>query len=349
MMKKLLYHSSVLLALAAIALASCEKEDSTGIPPEGTVLVQPVIAGCYDGLTSVKTRGWNQDNTQLTPDKIHQLDDGSTLWLIVYQKNTATGIYEELPSYRTSYVVKKVTDNYSALYPCTVDADGNYTAVGARPLYLSGGIYRFRALSPARGLTEDGKISVKNGQYLLATDDRYIQTSATKEVEIQETSEAEVRVVELNPIINQTARMKFSIKQGDGVHNLEMLSSGIEISGIQNEKINDNVYNWALGDTLKIYLGDKNSWTTIQECKQESSGTLVAETGILPTDARSNSIIVLLNLKVNGVPTQYQMMLNDMLLQAGYSYNYVVTVTIRDGVTVITWQNRSWTEDVVMN
>lgn len=63
----------------------------------------------------------------------------------------------------------------------------------------------------------------------------------------------------------------------------------------------------------------------------------------------AHSISVLLNLKVNGNPTQYQMLLTGLYLTAGHSYNYTATVKISNGVTVLTWQNRSWTENVVMD
>lgn len=44
---------------------------------------------------------------------------------------------------------------------------------------------------------------------------------------------------------------------------------------------------------------------------------------ILPTDAYSGAVVVLFNLSVNGIPTQYEMMLNQKVFEAAYTYHYV--------------------------
>lgn len=50
---------------------------------------------------------------------------------------------------------------------------------------------------------------VTNGDYLISNDERYVQTCLKKQT-IEPTNE-KVQVIELNPLINQTAQLKFTI------------------------------------------------------------------------------------------------------------------------------------------
>ena len=55
---------------------------------------------------------------------------------------------------------------------------------------------------------------------------------------------------------------------------------------------------------------------------------------------------MLFNLSVNGIPTQYEMMLNQKVFKAAYTYHYVGTVKMENGVSTITWQYVSWNEEL---
>lgn len=327
-------------------VASCNKEQ-TEEPQPGWVKVQPSVPGYYMSVpTSVQTRQVDDKTLQNVP--IQLLEDGSTVRLLVYKKNEGTTPpeYTLQTEFSKTYAVRTVGGT-TLLYPCTVNEAGepDTSSSGEAPLYLPIGVYAFRALSPAKGLGADGTLTIGNGEYLLSTDERYAQTSM-QDHSIQK--EATVQTVLLSPIINQTARLQFIIKEGTGVHSLELLPEGIEISGIQNPG-GGLKFDLSAGDTLVMKKGDSQSSVRITKSVQQEDGAFLVETGVLPTDARSHSICVLLNLKVNGNPTQFQMLLNDMLLLAGHSYNYKATVTINAGVTVLTWQNRTWTEEVEIN
>lgn len=79
---------------------------------------------------------------------------------------------------------------------------------------------------------------------------------------------------------------------------------------------------------------------------QINNKEVVIETAVLPTDATSSSIIVIFNMEVNGIPTQYEMMLNLKILRAAFSYHYKGKLTTTEGITAITWQNVSWSANV---
>lgn len=339
------YISCFFIGIIGLSLASCTNDEEGGSMEDELVEVSPVMPGYYPFLQPDKSvRSATPTDMMLAGKSPLLLEDGSTLRLLVYNKNSSN-TYELLSDYSKAYVIRTVGGS-SLLYPCEVDADGNPVSYDAAPLYMPAGTYYFRILSPAKPLNDKGFVNINNGEYLLATDDRYEQTQM-KAHEIIKTLDATVQTLMLQPIINQTARIMFNIKTGEGVHSLEMLSEGIEISGIQPWDDNAS-FDWPNGGVIPVKIGDKSASVRIKEAVHNADNSLTAHTGVMPTDARSHSIAVLLNLRVNGNPTQYQMLLNDMLLEAGHSYNYVITVTINDGVTVLTWQNRTWTEEVEM-
>lgn len=347
-MKRMIVYKScsyVIMALLCTACAAGSPEEDM----EDRVRIDPVAGGYYPSISpSAQTRGATPDGETLKDRPIFLLEDGSTIRLVVY--DDAKNLLEE---YSKAYLVRNAgTSGSSLLYPCEVDDNGAVISSSSTPLYMKAGTYYFRILSPAKALNSKGFVNIGNGEYLLATDDRYTQTAMTA-VTITKIDEGgtlnNVQTLYLPPIINQTARMQFTVRAGEGGHTLEMLAEGIEISGIQQPLDNTTSFDWVNGDVLPVKVGDQSASVRITHATQNADNSLVAHTGVLPTDARSHSISVLLNLKVNGNPTQYQMLLTGLYLTAGHSYNYTATVKISNGVTVLTWQNRSWTENVVMD
>ena len=190
---------------------------------------------------------------------------------------------------------------------------------------------------------------VDNGMYLYSTDGRYKETCPLPmDITINETG---VQYIRLNPIISQVARFTFEISKGEGVYELEPLEAGIEISGIQNTE-SGVVFNWCsehISDTLEMKYGDKRAMVTIpgSQISTDAEDVIRADIGVLPTYALQNSIAILLNLAVNGVPTQYMTLLSGMKLMHGHSYNIKWSISVKDGqISVMTWQNQSWTADL---
>lgn len=269
------------------------------------------------------------------------------------------------------------------LLPCEVDEEGKVESESSVPLYLANGhTYRFRAVSPARKFVEGAHdeadnpvyaFYVNNKEYVIATDDRYEKTESVEitigdDGEQGSVMENGVQVVKMKPLINQTAQLEFTIKpeekDGEYIHSISVLPQGIEISGVQDrycypkkgdESGNEHIHwNWSTGEPLHAYTGDNNTSFLIRKDEQyvdafvteNADGTLYIKCPILPTNAFSTSIIVIFNLQINGAPTQYEMMLNQKIFKAAYTYHYIGKVSIQDGVTVITWQYVNWSDDV---
>lgn len=338
----------ILCAACHVFFAGCS-EEPVGAPSTGRVRVQAMLPGSYAIPASgrpaaLRTRA--TEHPDLNDGMLELLDDGSTLWLAVYEK-PAEGDYSNTPTILQSYVVRRSENGYSTLYTCEVNPDGSVKSESDEPLYLDvGKTYRFRAVSPARELIDGEKLHVNNGEYLLSTDDRYTQTES-REILIggNDDGPSGVTYVYLNPLLHQTAQMRFTIEKGENVHRLEILPAGIEVSGIQDDVINNNQFNWMTSEPLKMYLGSKHSRITIKEFTTED-GCITGQTAVLPTDAVSSSIVVLLNLSVNGINSQYTLMLNGMMLESAYSYNFNIKVKVENGVTVAVWQNQSWGWDM---
>ena len=156
-------------------------------------------------------------------------------------------------------------------------------------------------------------------------------------------------------MIQQTARLRFHLKKGDNVNSLSMMSDGIEISGLQNPVIHDGItgleYNWSStdpSDTLVMLRGSKKEVLHIHSnlFHDNPDGSISGETYILPTNAESTDIVMLLNMAVNGVPTQYMTVLNGMIIKHAHSYNLTLTVSMRNNMVVVNWQNTAWTTDI---
>lgn len=354
-------------------LTACHNEENPGklFAPDGKRAVGFSLSGMigYSLLesTSPSTRmgnapGREVDDFTLDSYTVQNLPDGTTLWVIATEIDD---VGKEGDVTVQSYVVHNVSGTQQMLYPCIVDDEGNVKEETSVPMFLDiGKTYRFRAVSPARAFVEGTNYAlyVNNKEYVIATDERYEQTKyVEKEIEVDATG-APIQIIEMNPLINQTAQLEFTIyadKDDPDIYSLEVLPQGIEISGVQvqyDKNVNTaaSSWNWSLGDTLCAYVGDNREKIVIRKDSQygdsfiekKENGDLYIHCPILPTDAFSSSVIVLFNLEVNGSPTQYEMILNQKIFRSAYTYHYKGKVELEDGVTVITWQYVNWEGDV---
>lgn len=349
---------------------ACDKQElpASDPVPEGMVEVLPALPEQFSALPrkasevrSQATRTYDPNAT--TNDKLDKtipLPDGSTVWLIAKNEQDNTLV-------KNSYVVRNSSsgeDALSYLVPCTVNARGEVTDEEGAPLYLKEGTqHLFYAVSPARELDPDkfaeGKVAfrVKNGAYFYANDGRYAKTSP-QPITVESTNPEAVQRIPLSPMINQTAELKFQIRKGQGVHDLDIQPSGIQLSGLQNDSPEaGSIYggpdglDWhmsqAEGDEpIKLQHGDKTGSNNYYDYTIDAEGRVNIEVPVLPMRSLSKPVIVVFRLKVNGVPTSYEMMLNEKDFKAGYSYGYRGEVSITAGVTVFTWQFVSWEHDV---
>lgn len=342
---------NILLLFIALSISSCK--DNIGNPdeeglseeiPEGCVKVNFSLSGLYGGPFSDLSRSHPLDI--YTPEKI---PDGTTLWIAVYKQD------ETNPLKIKSFVVKGNT-----LYPCKVDDDGSVIDENDVPLYLESGTYIFRAIGPARKLIYNNSLYIENGQYVIANDERdrfnegftLYETKGTKGVTATlDNQENPVVEVQLNPLINQTAKLKFTIKAGENVYKLGVQTTGVEIDGLQNNYsisgYDNNPWNWTLAsDTLIAYRGEKDTKLILTKPTEMTGEKVVYETAILPTDAYSTPLIILFSMRVNGVPSQFQMMLSRKIFLTGYAYHYMGTINLKNGIAAMEWMNVGWETNV---
>lgn len=366
------------VCIGTCLLSACSQEESAETivspeVPEGKVEVRFTLPG----MIAEPLDGFAEESRSILTDwniPIKNLPDGSTLWLFA-EDVTDGQIPEDIKP--KSYVVRDIDGMLDEegrplqqLLPCEVDEEGNLISETSVPLYLTfGNRYRFRAVSPARKFVEDATDAagnpvyafyVDNKEYVIATDERYEETEPT-EITIEAAAAGEissgVEVVEMKPLINQTAQLEFTIVPEEGndyIHSISVLPQGIEISGVQDRYSastdNNVLWNWSIGEPLHAYTGDNNTSFLIRKdtqfedafIEEREDGSLYIKCPILPTNAYSTSIIVVFNLQINGSPTQYEMMLNQKIYEAAYTYHYKGTVSIQDGVSVITWQYVNW-------
>ena len=347
---------TIIIGMTVGLLAACSTTDEEPVPaPDGKVRVEFQLPGSY-GVNVSHAQSKAVDNLDPNWHELPNADAtllpvGSTLWLSYAKQNEDGTSYSE-------------PDGYNTLYPCTTTegADGKLTlnpeAIGA-PLYLETGMYKFKMISPAYPINKELKMQVDNGMYLYSTDGRYKETSSRAEKII--VNATGVQYIKLNPIISQVARFTFTIQKGEGVNRLEPLAAGIEISGLQNPYHHPNeseeggnllTYNWSsedIADTLVMRLGDKRSWVTLpgEELQVDEDGTITGDIAVLPTLTMSTPISILINMAINGVPTQYMTLLNEQMLLHARSYNLKWKVSVTEGqISVVTWQNQSWVTDL---
>lgn len=377
MMKKLVY-----TIILTILLFSCTREEKKVESPYNGVRIEFLLPGMYENLgTDVRTKSSDvlpADSLRHIYEDLISLPIGSTLWLTFSEKNE-DGTYTdpELKAY-------KIIDDggYHSMFACTyhseIGSDGmEYMVIDedniGQPLIIEDGTYRFKMISPALPIsydTEKGwRLPVDNGMYFYATDGRYHET-LPKDIVVNsanlENDGHNVQYVRLNPIINQTARWNFNIFKGENVDSLMMLPAGIEVSGLQNPYDTKNglqeQFYWAsddIRDTLKMKCGDKLQWVKVPaeemwvENVVKNDGSvqeaLRGEVGFLPTNSLSTTVVILFNMLVNGIPTQYETTLNRKIYQHAHSYNISVEVSQKDGIILFNWQNQSWVDDLELN
>ena len=102
-------------------------------------------------------------------------------------------------------------------------------------------------------------------------------------------------------------------------------------------------------DTLVMKLADKHANAFIKEFTTDEDGVITGHVGVLPTNALSTSCVILINLAVNGVPTQYAVTLYQIKLVHGHSYNLDLEVGLNGNISVMNWANQSWTGEVTLN
>lgn len=345
-MKNLRY---ILLCFIIMLSISCTKDlEDTGDVPEGMVEVCVKVPGLYiDGLPEAETRA---DSEFLKDETPVRLPVGSTLWLS-YSKKSGDG-YEAAEV--KPYIVKSEND-YVGLYPCQTeeytDAEGTVwlrinPEQEANPLYLGQNTtYRFKALYPAHDIRKsDLTVDLHNGIWACTNDPRYTQT-ISEDVTMTPINSRKVTYVALKPMVNQTARIHFEIAKGDNVHTLEMMHNGIEIAGVQDKK---SLYplDWTLDEYVEVRqlegLDEGKHWYKLQEFEVRDD-KIIGDAYVLPLDARRTYIFILINMAVNGIPTQYVLTLNGIILEHSRSYNFDLKAGMDGNMTVVNWQNTSLT------
>lgn len=361
-----LYKYISLLFLAV----SCVQQEPMPVPDDGLVEVRvfaPQIYGHQPDAPGTKVIG--DIGNHLDNDNVRNLSEGSTLWLAYEHQTKADdpntpeneAMYD--PPVLKAYVVRSSGGGYQALYACRHTEQGGMLVVNPddastteAPLYLKHDqVYRFRMISPALPISQnDLSMHVDNGVSFCSSDQRYEQTSSVDQ-KIQ-AEQSGVNYVQLKPMVQQTARLRFTLKKGTNVSTLSMMSDGVEVTGIQDPYVYSSEgtsYNWssmAEGDTLVMRKGDKRAWVALpgERFVTDASGNLSGDICILPTDARSNMVTILLNMAVNGVPTQYITTLNGQVFEHAKSYNMNFTVGLSNNIVVVNWQNIAWTDDLDM-
>ncbi len=339
-------------------LVACSNEEEVLSPqPKGTkirILDPMVYAGGTNSSAATRADhtlgdGWS-GFTSVPP--LTTLPVGTTVWLTYRLKNADDSW--NTPNLQ-AYVVQN-SAGYNALYPCksTEDGEGYLTVTTpietTTPLYLEDGTYQFRMVAPANKINRSSlSMQVENGMYLYSNDERYTQT-ASAEITVTST-ESGVQNIQLNPMIHQMARIKVKLNKGSNVYKMEMMPQGIEVSGLQDPEEDDNglTFDWSslnVEDTLEMKKADKYTRTYIKEFTYNDDGSIEGDIGILPTDCMSTQMVLLFNIAVNGIPTQYVLTLKERKFYHGHSYNMNLSVGLDGNITVLSWANQSWTGEL---
>lgn len=340
----------IIYSMAIFLCISCTKDmDEVCDVPEGMVEICIEVPELYnDSRPGDATKA---DSGFLEGKTLKKLPVGSTIWLS-YSKKIGEDAYED--AVVKPYIVKS-TNDYVGLYPCGIkeytDEKGVVwqqidTDIEDRPLYLEkDATYKFKTLYPAHDLRKDNlEISLYNGIWACTNDPRYTQTSSV-EVTLTASIGRRITYVELHPMINQTARIHFEIAKGANVHTLEMMHNGIEISGVQDKNTQYSL-DWTRDEyveVVKMESGDDGEhWYKLQEFEVRDD-KIIGDAYILPLDVTKTYIFILINMAVNGIPTQYVLTLNGMILEHSRSYNFDLSAGMDGNLTVVNWQNTSLT------
>lgn len=329
---KTMYKPLLLLGMAVALFSACVQEENDALPNDGKITVTPELAGMY--AASPGNRSDTRASLHPDLDKIVNLAEGTTLRLIAKTGSGTTTTKD--------YVIRTAEGGSQSLYPCVVDNDGTITREDKTPLYLAPGSYTFSAISPAHKY-QNGRITIDNGESVIATNNQWTQTESTT---ITISSNDNSKVIPLNPLMQLTSRMTFTLKgdAGSGVSSISVMQDGIEIDRIRENKVTlDNV-----GDHIDATITDNYNRIYIKESdvKMQDDGSLKGEICLLPIDNRPTPMTVILNVMVNGVPTQFTFSIVNKKLEAGYSYDYLVTIKIKSGISVANWQETSWSATI---
>lgn len=332
---KLVYKILFFLILAGVSFTACEQDEVQETTGNGQIAIIPELSGIYATVPGNWSSVRASDHPYLK-DNIINLPEGTTLRLIA-QKDNMTPTTKD-------YVVRTPDGGSQSLYPCEIDnTTGEIIKVSKDPLYLSSGTYTFSAISPAHKYSKNNGIKISNGESVIANNKQWTQTAPTS-IEIKAGDAS--KVIPLNPLMQLTARMTFTLK-GDvesGVSSLSVMQDGIEIDRIREEAVTLN----NVGDSIAAIITSNYNRIYIkeQDITMQEDKSLRGEICLLPIDNRPTPMTVILNLMVNGVPTQFTYSIVNKILYAGYSYDYTVNVKIKDNITVANWQETSWSTDV---
>lgn len=329
---KTMFKTILLLGMAIAFFSACQQEEICDTPNEGKIAIIPELAGMY----ATSPGNWSSTRAANHPDldKIINLPEGATLRLIAKKGRTTT---------TKDYVVRTSGGGSQSLYPCIVDDNGKITNEDKTPLYLSEGEYTFSAVSPAHMYKDKAGMTVNNGDTVVATNNHWTQTEATK---IKIATNDKSKVIPLNPLMPLTARMTFTLKgdENSGVSSIAVMQDGIEIDRVRQNAVTLN----NVGDSIAAVIAENYNRVHIKEndITIQEDGSLRGEICLLPIDNRPTPMFVILNVMVNGVPTQFTFSIVNKVLYAGYSYDYVVNIKIKDNITVANWQETSWSTTV---
>lgn len=330
---KMKYNYLLAVLLGTASLSACSAgEDTTNTSAE-LVPVTLQLPGIYNGISSRAST-----NDELAGITIYNLSVGSTLWLFSQENGSNTPTIQ-------GYLVRNSGGGAQSLYPCgtTTDNDSiriDTTKVSNVPLYLKQNTtYTFRAISPALPMSSySHTFTFKDGDYAVATNDNWTETESTTM-----TVTGNEGIVVLKPMMQIGARMTFTINRGANISSVSVIQSGVEVDGL-----GDNSVSYSVGDNLVGAVGNPYHRFFVGPAKftKTSSEGLTADRGIIPVDCRSTSVFIILNLMVNGVPVQYSYAVKDRNFIAGHSYNYNITLSLKDNITVANWQENSWSYDI---
>lgn len=390
-MDKLIKVASIAVALVSMLATGCNKATEVSGPVAKTQIIPaPGVYGTFSirpetraiDLETTEPGGANYYYNGFTgePD-LDKLPIGTTVWL-TYRKGVPASAHaaaidamtkEELeavdPEWFTwgepdlqAYVVQN-SAGFNALYPIQSNnsiVDGTDVLVVTEPinftnpLYLDHGYYQFRMVTPAYPIhAENLSMQVSNGMYLYSNDERYEQTRS-KIIRVRETEAAVMNIV-LNPIIAQMARVSVEIKPGENVNTLEMMSPGVEVSGMQDPELDGLgklAFKWSsmdIKDTLQMKRGHKYSRTYMTEFETDNEGVIRGDIGVLPTNAMSTVSYIVINMAVNGIPTQYVLSLSRLKFFHGHTYDLKLQVDADGHINVMSWANQAWSGEVTLN
>lgn len=278
-----------------------------------------------------------------------------------------------------AYKVVNFTDEYgkvhSGLSPIAVakDENGRFTADAGKegtPMYLKKGYwYMFRVASPAYPLVGEEGMWIDNGQYLLANVDTYqpndegLTTRPLRayipDTQPAEGGGAEIVTLKMNPVINQTAQIQVTLQGGKNVNRLNAAYCSLTVSGLQEpipRKEKEGAagslpVNWSFTKPeFERYAGFKNSLLelTNKDVERIDQTTITTRTAVLPADNFASPIILTFTVLMNFTLVQQQCILSGQRFYPGFSYHYLITLDVVDGVVVANWTVSSWNHDLVL-